>query len=159
MVAMGRWRRTTACERAGQWISLDLDGELGRLEQDGLARHLGRCDRCRSLAAQIGWFTEMLRQAPAVAGPLHGCVAGEASRRGNLVRRVAATAALAATIAAAAMAFYLPRSNAGWVSTPSFESMNQQVEFAREQHVRIEPRAGSPAEQAPLRVPGFHALD
>ena len=37
---MTRWRRTTACERGAQWISLDLDGELSRLEQTALARHL-----------------------------------------------------------------------------------------------------------------------
>ena len=63
---MTRWRRTTACERAAQWISLDLDGELGRLEQAALARHLRRCDRCRASSAEIGGFTALLREAPPV---------------------------------------------------------------------------------------------
>ena len=36
-----RWLLTTACERASQWISLELHGELGRLEQAALVRHLG----------------------------------------------------------------------------------------------------------------------
>ncbi len=52
--AMTRWRRTTACERAAQWISLELDGELGRLEQAALARHLRRCDRCLASSEEIG---------------------------------------------------------------------------------------------------------
>jgi hypothetical protein len=159
MIAMASWRRTTACERAGQWISLDLDGVLGRLERDGLARHLGRCDRCRSLAGEIRGFTELLREAPAVGRPLRAYTTAEPSRRGNLARRLAATGALASMIAAAATALYLPRPNAGWVSTPVFESMQQQVDFARVQHARIEPHADSWAEQLPLRVPGFHALD
>ena len=51
---MMRWRRTTACERAAQWISLDLDDELGRLERAALARHLGRCAGCRAASAEIG---------------------------------------------------------------------------------------------------------
>src|SRR6516165_8534523 len=63
---MTRWRRTTACERAAQWISLDLDGELGRLEQAALARHLRRCDRCRSSSSEIGMFTSFLRDTPPV---------------------------------------------------------------------------------------------
>ena len=101
----------------------------------------------------------MLREAPLIAGPSHGFVAAQASRGGSLVRRVAAAGALAAMTAAAATALFLPRSNGGWVSTPVFESMHQQLEFARVQHVRIEPRAGTPGDQQPLRVPGFHALD
>src|SRR5262245_40336824 len=63
---MTRWRRTTACERATQWISLDLDGELGRLEQAALARHLRRCDQCRSTSSEIGSFTTLLRDAPPI---------------------------------------------------------------------------------------------
>ena len=40
---MTRWRRTTACERAAQWISLDLDGELGSSSRPRLRAHLERC--------------------------------------------------------------------------------------------------------------------
>src|SRR3954447_8367375 len=61
---MTRWRRTTPCERATQWIYLDLDGELGRLEQAALVRHVRRCDRCRSLSSEIGGFTLALRESP-----------------------------------------------------------------------------------------------
>ena len=63
---MTRWRSTTACERAAQWISLDVDGELGRLEQAALVRHLRRCDRCRDLSGEIQGFTSLLRAEPPV---------------------------------------------------------------------------------------------
>src|SRR4029077_5492463 len=45
---MSRWWRTNACERATQWISLDLDGELSQLEQAGLHRHLADRAACRA---------------------------------------------------------------------------------------------------------------
>jgi predicted anti-sigma-YlaC factor YlaD len=63
---MTRWRRTTACERAAQWASLDLDGELSRLEAAALARHLRRCGSCRASSAEIGEFTSLLRDSPRI---------------------------------------------------------------------------------------------
>ena len=66
---MMRWRRTTACERAAQWISLDLDDELGSLDRAALAKHLERCAGCRALSAEIGGFTRLLRIQPLETPP------------------------------------------------------------------------------------------
>src|SRR5205085_542263 len=63
---MMRWRRTTTCDRAAQWISLELDGELTELERAGLARHLDRCQNCRRTSAELGTFTRLIRAAPLV---------------------------------------------------------------------------------------------
>ena len=58
------WRRATACERAAEWISLELDGELGFLERSVLHRHLARCEDCRSAGAAIDAFTQAIRAEP-----------------------------------------------------------------------------------------------
>ena len=63
---MSRWWRTNTCERATQWISLDLDGELSQLEQAALARHLLSCSRCQAVSAAVSSFTRILREAPLI---------------------------------------------------------------------------------------------
>src|SRR5436190_431985 len=66
---MAWWRRATACENAGQWISVRLDGELTELEAAALDRHLERCERCNAYAAELGSMTHLLRAAPLVVRP------------------------------------------------------------------------------------------
>jgi predicted anti-sigma-YlaC factor YlaD len=53
-----------ACDRARQWATSDLDGELSRFERVLLDAHLADCPSCREFSAAIGGFTEMLRTAP-----------------------------------------------------------------------------------------------
>ena len=53
-----------ACDRARQWATADLDGELSRFERVLLSAHLADCPSCREFSAAIGGFTEMLRSAP-----------------------------------------------------------------------------------------------
>ena len=53
-----------ACDRARQWATADLDGELSRFERVLLSAHLEDCPSCREFTAAIGGFTEMLRTAP-----------------------------------------------------------------------------------------------
>ena len=159
MVRMGRWRRTTACERAAQWISLELDDELGGLERDGLARHLGRCEECRLLKADVEAFTTLLRDAPPLARELVASATGEVRKPGERARRAVLTGALAATLAVAAALFLVPRSSVTGASTPGFQTASQQLEFAREEHLRIEPVARVLPERPPLQAPGFRALD
>jgi predicted anti-sigma-YlaC factor YlaD len=53
-----------ACDRARQWATADLDGELSRFEHVLLSAHLADCPSCREFTAAIGGFTEMLRTAP-----------------------------------------------------------------------------------------------
>ena len=107
---MTRWRRTTACERAAQWISLELDGELGRLDEAALARHIRRCDRCQSSSLEIGAFTGLLREEPPVA-PSRAVVVvtpAWAKRRARATIRGGALALIAALAAMLAVAV-LPR--------------------------------------------------
>ncbi len=58
-------RRTTGqlCERAREWASLRLDGELSELEGALLEAHLRRCAECRAFAADVTEMTAALRAA------------------------------------------------------------------------------------------------
>lgn len=53
-----------ACDRARQWATADLDGELSRFERVLLDAHLAECPSCREFATAIGGITGMLRSAP-----------------------------------------------------------------------------------------------
>ncbi len=109
---MTRWRRTTPCERAAQWISLDLDGELGRLEQAALARHLRRCDRCRRPSARLagsplscGSAAGRARRPVAVVTPAWA----RRRARSAAARGRARSIALAAAVVAASTLLAIPR--------------------------------------------------
>lgn len=56
-----------ACDRARQWATADLDGELSRFERALLDAHLADCPSCREFTTSIDGFTEMLRTAPPAA--------------------------------------------------------------------------------------------
>jgi hypothetical protein len=55
---------TRQCERARECASLRLDGELSEFEQALLQAHLGRCEACRSFAAELEGVTTRIRTAP-----------------------------------------------------------------------------------------------
>jgi ferric-dicitrate binding protein FerR (iron transport regulator) len=145
---MTRWRRTTACERAAQWISLDLDGELGRLEQAALVRHLRRCDRCRTSSSEIESFTTLLREAPpidparaiVVPTPAWARRRARATIRGGVLALVAAVAGLLAVAV-------LPHSESAPPGSLGFSGTAQQQQFARD-HAVSEPTLFVVAENA-----------
>jgi predicted anti-sigma-YlaC factor YlaD len=56
--------RPLACERAREWISLGLDGELSELEELLLQRHLTGCEECASFSATLRATTSRLRATP-----------------------------------------------------------------------------------------------
>jgi anti-sigma factor RsiW len=130
-----RWWRSHACERAVQWISLDLDGELSQLEQAALARHLEGCARCRAASAELGGFTSLMRSAPAVAlsAPIALVTPSVRARRRAAIGLLTAAAAVAAVVTA------LPHTG-GEPTTASlgFSSAKQERQFALA-HVRSEP--------------------
>jgi predicted anti-sigma-YlaC factor YlaD len=136
---MTRWRRTTACERAAQWVSLDLDGELSRLESAALARHLRRCESCRASSAELGAITSLLREAPPVE-PARAIVVPAppwATRKARATLRGGAFAlAVAGAVFFAVSQFSTPASSSG--SSFDFSSTAAQRAFARD-HVRSEP--------------------
>jgi predicted anti-sigma-YlaC factor YlaD len=55
----------SGCERAREWVSLDLDGELSELEHALLRAHLDRCAACAAFAHDVRALTGELRAAPA----------------------------------------------------------------------------------------------
>ncbi len=52
------------CERARQWASASVDGELSTFERALLADHLERCASCREFSLAITDLTTALRAAP-----------------------------------------------------------------------------------------------
>ena len=131
------WRRTTACERATQWTSLDLDGELTELERAALARHLERCDGCRAASAELGGFTKLLREAQ-LAEPSRPVVVAAPGRARLRATRRAVVAAVAASAAVIAGLTLLPSSEHATTSSLTFRTAQDQRRFAQE-HVRLEP--------------------
>lgn len=87
-----------SCERAREWASLRLDGELSEFEQALLDAHLERCAPCAAYAGNVTAATEALRRAE--ASRLSVPVALPLRRRGLSLRAVSAAAAAAAIVAA-----------------------------------------------------------
>lgn len=53
-----------ACDRARQWATADVDGELSTFERVLLDAHLADCSACREFQGSVRGFTAMLRTAP-----------------------------------------------------------------------------------------------
>jgi hypothetical protein len=56
--------RSGRCERARQWASLRLDGELSELEDALLEQHLEGCASCSAFAGRLAATTEAVRAVP-----------------------------------------------------------------------------------------------
>ena len=56
--------RDGRCERARQWASLRLDGELSELEDSLLEQHLEGCSSCSAFAVGLAATTEAVRAVP-----------------------------------------------------------------------------------------------
>jgi anti-sigma factor RsiW len=135
-----RWWRTNACERATQWVSLDLDGELSELEQAALARHLDGCARCREAAAETRDFTRLLRTAPLVELERPVEVTFPRRARVRAARRVAVSVAFAGVAAAAAFGgLVLTSGGTTAESALSFRNVQEQRRFAHIEARRLEP--------------------
>ncbi len=137
---MGRWWKTSACERATQWISLDLDGELSQLEQAALGRHLSGCAPCRAVSAEVGAFTRMLREAPLLELEREVAHAAPRRTRTRVVRRAGFSLAFAALATAAVLGgFALPSSHTSSRSALAFRNVQEQRRFADIEVKRLEP--------------------
>lgn len=92
--------RSGRCDRARQWASLRVDGELSELEGALLDKHLEGCPACRSFAAGLASATEIVRATPveepqiAYAPPERRAVLRLPVRRRVAVVAIAAAAAL-----------------------------------------------------------------
>jgi predicted anti-sigma-YlaC factor YlaD len=83
------------CDRARQWASLELDGELSGFERALLENHVGACPSCAEFREEINGLTNALRAAP--YEQFEGIVLGRIRRR---VRIRLAPAAAAMAVAA-----------------------------------------------------------
>ena len=92
-----RTMRTTArrCDRAREYASLRLDGELSDFESSLLDSHIERCPSCRAFAEDLVGVTERLRTAP-LERPL--IVLTLPQRRFGALRTIQASAAAAAVV-------------------------------------------------------------
>jgi ferric-dicitrate binding protein FerR (iron transport regulator) len=153
---MGRWRRSSPCERATQWISLSLDGELSELEEAALERHLEGCARCQALSSRVQRFTTLLRAEPLIEITHPIVVTAPRSQRRRVARRGAVALAFAAAVGAVAGLVVLPHGSPQATSALSFSSIAQQKRFAHVEHVRAEPQTFVTAVEAPT-VPSFAA--
>ena len=95
-------RRLQRCDRAREWVSLGLDGELSRFERSLLERHVASCAACAEFVRDVPVFTHALREAP--LQPLERPVALPARRRLPIqALGFAAAAALAISVGAGAL--------------------------------------------------------
>jgi predicted anti-sigma-YlaC factor YlaD len=141
-----RWRRTNACERAVQWISLDLDGELSQLEHAALARHLDGCARCREMSTDVGAFTALLRDAPLVELARPAAVAMPRRARVQVARRVGASLAFAGLAAITVLGgLVLTSGGTSSQSALPFRNAQEQRRFAHLETRRLEPAVFVPA--------------
>jgi anti-sigma factor RsiW len=61
MVGRNPLAERAPCERAREWASLRLDGELSPLEEELLVRHLETCEECRTFESNVRWATDVMR--------------------------------------------------------------------------------------------------
>jgi predicted anti-sigma-YlaC factor YlaD len=83
------------CDRARQWASADVDGELSAFERFLLENHLAGCPPCREYSTSVGGLTKALRAAP--LEPFEVIVTGRNRRRVSL-RFAPAAAAMAVAV-------------------------------------------------------------
>jgi predicted anti-sigma-YlaC factor YlaD len=83
------------CDRAREYASLRLDGELSEFERALLDSHLERCPGCRAFAEDLVTMTDRLRTAPQER-PL--IVVALPKRRFVALRHVQVSAAAAAVV-------------------------------------------------------------
>ena len=86
------------CDRAREWASLRLDGELSPLEEELLERHLDACGDCRAFEDDVRWATDVLRLTPQERPSRRLTLPARPARRvsGRSLTAIAATVALAA---------------------------------------------------------------
>jgi predicted anti-sigma-YlaC factor YlaD len=138
------------CERARQWSSLRLDGELSELEEALLEKHLESCALCEAFDAGLRTSTELLRTAP-LARPSVGFELPAAKPERIRTSRVAA---IAAVLGAAALGSVVGSTLQG--PAPSSDRPGAQVSFLTRDvsQLRQIPRGERVAPNAPPHQPG-----
>jgi hypothetical protein len=145
--------RSGRCERARQWASLRLDGELSELEDTLLEKHLEGCASCSVFTARLTAATEAVRAVPQERPQIDYPRFERPVIRLPVGKRVAivAVAAAAALGAFVGTALQRPAPTQAPGSGPQFSfrtDMNQLRQLHRIPN--LQPKVGP----APVRVPG-----
>jgi ferric-dicitrate binding protein FerR (iron transport regulator) len=106
------------CERAREWISLDVDEELSELGRARLRAHLAHCPACARAARELRTLATMLADAP-LEQPA-SAVELRPRRRVGLARVYAAAAVVAAAAACGLAGSLTPEPTAA-LHVPYFE--------------------------------------
>jgi predicted anti-sigma-YlaC factor YlaD len=110
-----RYLRAQRCERAREWASLELDGELSELEFRLLRDHLNGCAGCLRFASETAQLTAVVRAAPLMTHHVR-VVVPRARRRVPLrALQFAAAAALLAAVGVAGVVGFAGGSGNGGV--------------------------------------------
>jgi hypothetical protein len=131
--------RAPACERAAQFISLQLDDELSELELAQLRAHLDACEACRVLEQEMVGMTLELRMAPLAAPGRAFAAPRMRAARVRSLRPLAATAAMLVVVVGSVGS--LTRGGVApqdAISSLNFQSEVDQIQFASLEHRRIE---------------------
>jgi len=88
--------RAQRCDRAREWISLQLDGELSEFERIVLEAHVRRCADCRAFRTDVRGISRELRHAPLEPLPRPIVLPRRTRVAGRSLQYVAAAAAAVA---------------------------------------------------------------
>lgn len=142
--------RSLPCERARQWASLRVDGELSELEDALLEKHLEGCASCSAFAVRLAGTTEAVRAAPLERPQIRYPRFERPVIRLPIGRRVA----IVAVAAAAALGAFVGSSFQKPATAPA-PSGGPQLSFRTDQNLlRQLPHQTKQPAPAPNRVPG-----
>lgn len=113
------------CERAREWLSLALDGEVSRFERALVDRHVGSCPECAAFGAELRAFTDAVRATP--LEPLEHAVAIPTRRTPTAFLRTAQAAAAVAMLAVGVGALSSSLRDAGRQDRPVVERTQAQI--------------------------------
>lgn len=111
------------CDRARQWASLGLDGELSELERSLLDAHLARCPECARVVGEVRAVALRMRAEPLVQPALPVVLPRRRTRaRAFQIGVAAATVAVGISLGTLAGSLSHPRTSA---------TAAQQADFSR----------------------------
>jgi anti-sigma factor RsiW len=145
--------RNSRCERARQWASLRIDGELSELEDALLEKHLEACASCSAFATRLTATAEAVRGVPMERPEIEYPRFERPVLRLPVGRRVGIVAVAAAAVLGSLVGSFLNRS----APAPAPASVPQ-VSFLTDRNQLRQlhrlPSLQPTAKPAPVRVPG-----
>jgi hypothetical protein len=137
----------SVCERAREWSSLRIDGELSVLEDELLERHLGACEACATFEDAMRATAGAMRSAPVARPTRRIRIPARRATGFSVERRRTAVVAAAALALGALLGSYFDRA-----PQPAPVDGGSQVSLLTRDvnQLRDLPREAPPAEQAPV---------